>query len=90
MLYKAAPFAEKSHREHKALLILFAVTAWGTSIAKLGLLRALTALINMSSAGHSNSISTSTIPVAKKLKFYKKNQSSVSHFREYLYLYIHV
>jgi len=41
VLYKAASFPEKSHSEQKALLILFAVTARGTSMAKLGLLHAL-------------------------------------------------
>lgn len=37
MLSQATSFPEKSHSEQKALLILFAVTARGISMAKLAL-----------------------------------------------------
>lgn len=41
MFSQATSSPEKSHREQKALLILFALTARGSSMAKLGLLNAL-------------------------------------------------
>lgn len=58
MLHKAASFPEKSYSEQKALLVVLAVTARGTSVAKwdsfMPWLWKASALINVTSAGHVN------------------------------------